>query len=92
MIIRIMEEGQYRLETADQLQQFEALDDSLHTATQAGDQIEFARLLGQLIAFIKTHGHPVPFTEIVPSDMIVPAADMTLAEAAEVLATTPDTP
>lgn len=94
MIVRIMEEGQFRLEDAAQMQAFEQLDDALHAAVEAQDSMEFAAVLGRLITFIKTSGRPVPIIELVPSDVVVPAENMTLAEAAVLLspAEVPDAP
>ncbi len=91
MIIRIMEEGQFRLDDAH-LPKFEQLDEELHTVAQAGDAIGFEQVLGRLITFIKTMGVVVPFTEIIPSDVVVPAENMTLAEAVEILPLTAETP
>ncbi len=87
MIVRIMEENQYRLD--DQaVSQFEHLDQGLTDAVHAGDQLAFQSALSALLAFIRAQGVPVPYTEIVPSDVVVPTEDMTLAEAREFLDTT----
>jgi hypothetical protein len=80
MIVRIMEENQYRLDDQE-ASQFEHLDQVLTDAVHAGDQIAFQTALTDLLAFIRAKGVQVPYTEIVPSDVVVPTEDMTLAEA-----------
>jgi hypothetical protein len=88
MIVRIMEEDQYRLDDAESAE-FERIDHALTAAATAGDQVVFDQQLTALIGYIRRHGEKVPYTEIVPSDIVVPAPDMTLDEAREVLATQP---
>lgn len=88
MIVRIMEEGQFRLDDATQLTELNQLDEELHNAAHTNDNVEFTRVLGKLVAFIRGQGQPVPYSEIIPSDLVVPAEDMTLADARALL--TPD--
>lgn len=81
MIVRIMEEGQFRLDEGAQLAELNRLDEELHAASHSNDAVQFALVLGHLVTYIRGHGKPVPYTEIVPSDIVVPAEDMTLADA-----------
>jgi hypothetical protein len=84
MIVRIMEENQYRLDDQS-ASRFEQLDQALTDAVHTGDQLTFQTALTDLVAYIRAQGVPVPYTEIIPSDVVVPTEDMTLAEAREFL-------
>lgn len=80
MIVRIMADNQYRL--ADDLTgEIEQLDDQLVAALDADDRAHFQATLNSLIDFVQRNGHLVAPDELVPSDLMVPAADMTLDEA-----------
>jgi hypothetical protein len=80
MIVRIMTEDQYRLGD-DHLAEVRRLDDALEAALNGGDAPAFAAALRQLVDFVRQNGAPVPMDEVVPSDLIIPAPDMTLEEA-----------
>ncbi len=84
MVVRIMEDEQYRL-SARYKKRFDKLDQQLLDAVQARDQAAFTTTLGELHAFIHKYGQPVPHSEVIPSDLQVPAADLTLAEAIALL-------
>jgi hypothetical protein len=85
MIVRIMEAGQYRLNGDATLREFTKLDQRLLEATQRHDEKEFARTLRQLIALVKAQGRELPLEELLPSEVIVPAEDMSMAEATALL-------
>jgi hypothetical protein len=80
VIVRIMTEDQYRLPD-ERLPEVERLDDDLEKAVDSGDDARFRAALGQLIAFVHAHGEAVAMEEVVPSDLMIPAPDMSLAEA-----------
>lgn len=80
MIVRIMAEGQYRV-TDEHMREVQRLDDELDHAVAANDDNAFTATLQQLVEFVRQHGQIVPDEEVVPSGLIVPAPDMTLAEA-----------
>jgi hypothetical protein len=80
VIVRIMTEDQYRL-ADEQLPEVQRLDDDLEKAVDSGDDESFRAALGQLIAFVRAHGEAVAMEEVVPSDLMIPAPDMSLAEA-----------
>ncbi len=88
MIVRVMEEDQYRLDDAEGAH-FEQLDQALLTAVQGDDQVQFMAARDALLAYVREHGTKVGYTEIVPSDIVVPAEDITLAEARELLIAPP---
>lgn len=80
MIVRIMAEGQYRI-ADDQMPEVQLLDDQLDHAVEANDDGAFTATLQRLVTFVRQHGQVVPDEEVVPSELIVPAPDMSLAEA-----------
>jgi hypothetical protein len=80
MIVRILGDNQYRLEER-YLQPLAALDNRLLEAVHADDHVRFAALLRQVVQFIREQGQPLAHEELVASDLLVPAPDMTLHEA-----------
>ncbi len=84
MIVRIMANNQYRLDDS-LLPEVQRLDDALDAALASGDDASFAATLSQIIASVRAHGQPVPDVEGVSSDLIIPADDMTRAEAQALL-------
>ena len=83
MIIRIMGEGQYLVDSGlfDTLNR---IDNRIVEQVQKGDQEAFETSLAELIGSIQREGKRVDDTMLVESDVIVPPADMTLAEARDV--------
>jgi PspAA-like protein len=80
VIVRIMTEDQYRLPD-EQLPEVQRLDDDLEKAVDSGDDASFRAALSQLVTFVRAHGEVVALEEVVPSDLMIPAPDMSLAEA-----------
>ena len=80
MIVRIMAEGQFRVGD-EHMPEVQRLDDMLDQAIATDDEGAFTATLQQLVAFVRQHGQVVPDEEVVPSGVIVPAPDMSLAEA-----------
>ncbi len=80
MIVRISGEGQFKLadDAADRLNQ---LDNDAVAAAEAEDEARFTELFGQIIAFIRAEGTPLPADELHGSDVIVPPADTSYEEA-----------
>jgi hypothetical protein len=88
VIVRILEDGQYELnETA--AKELDALDDALAAALENNDEAAFHEALGIVVAAVHAKGTPIDPTAILPSDLALPAADSTLAEAHELLASEP---
>jgi hypothetical protein len=84
VIVRILGEGQYRLDE----QAFEAvraIDDRVQEAADADDDTAFRQALGELLDVVTGRGQPLPAEELHPSDAIVPGHGTTLAEARELL-------
>jgi hypothetical protein len=82
MIVRILADGQYRIDDRNtaQIREIARLEEMLMGAIDLNDEEGFGEALAHLIAYVHRVGQPVPDDELIPSDMIVPAADMTLAE------------
>ncbi|HEY7983000.1 MAG TPA: hypothetical protein VID73_02450 [Ktedonobacterales bacterium] len=84
MIVRIMADNQYRVDAAHEAE-ITRLDAELEAAVHADDDGRFRGALRNLIQHVRDQGTVVPDDELVPSDVMIPAADMTLAEAKAVL-------
>lgn len=79
MIVRILSEGQYRVDGTT-LEEIKKLDDQLMEALSAEEAERFHRLL-QETADVVRRGVPLDPAHLVESDLILPAADTTLDEA-----------
>ncbi len=84
MIVRILGDNQYRFPDA-LAEQLDKMDDPLTEAMQTGDEALFSTTLEKVIAFVRENGEVVPMEEVVSSDVIVPAEDMTLDDARKYL-------
>lgn len=81
MIVRIMEEGQFRIPSS-LLDELNVIDNRIVDYVAKENESDFKKELGKLIAMIKENGKPIDDAEIVESDLIVPPEDLTLEEAA----------
>ena len=79
MIIRIMADNQYRVDDSF-LPELDKLDDPVVAALDKGDAEAYASALKILVDFVREHGEVLPMEEVVPSNSILPAPDMTLDE------------
>lgn len=84
MIIRILGEGQYRVDPAA-VADLNTIDDSIEKAVAADDQTALTTALTRLHSEIIDAGSPVPDDELEDSDLILPAADATVAEVRQLL-------
>jgi len=84
VIVRILGEGQYRLDDAA-FATVSAIDDRVQEAADAGDAERFDRELRELVAEITRLGTPLAADEFEGSDAIVPGAGTTLEEARALL-------
>ena len=80
MIVRIATEGQFNLPGA-YVDSLNDIDNELVEAVEAGDRDSFKDLLARMLAMVREHGSPVSVDELVESDLMLPAADLTLEEA-----------
>ncbi|MFF4688520.1 hypothetical protein [Streptomyces sp. NPDC001307] len=84
MIVRIMGEGQVRLDDSHVVE-LNKLDDELLQAMEAGDEAGFRRTLGALLDSVRRLGTPLPDDALEPSELILPSSDATLEEVREML-------
>jgi hypothetical protein len=84
MIVRVQGSGQYRLEDGS-IGGLNQLDSELLKAVERHDEQEVTSLLYKMIAFVQTEGKPIPATEIVPSDAILPPDNLTYDEIVSIL-------
>jgi chromosome condensin MukBEF complex kleisin-like MukF subunit len=84
MIVRVMGEGQWRVD-GDIQQRLNELDDEVARALEAGDEEAMRGKLRELADLVKTEGEKLPDEDLHPSDAIVPPDDLSLDEARELL-------
>jgi hypothetical protein len=79
VIVRLMGEGQYRVD--DSLQErLNELDDQATAALEASDETELDKRLEEMFALVRAEGERLPDDDLSASDVIVPPADLTLEE------------
>jgi hypothetical protein len=79
VIVRIMGEGQYRLE-GDAVGRLSELDDRAQEALERDDEGELDRYLEEMASCVRRDGERLSDDDLSPSDAIVPPIDMSLAE------------
>lgn len=82
MIVRIMGEGQWRVDD-DTIGRLNALDDTAAQALGREDEEELRRILSEMATIVREHGNQLEDADLHPSDAIVPPTDLTLDEAHE---------
>ena len=84
MIVRLMGEGQYRVDNSlrDELNE---LDDRATAAAAAGDETALDQALEQMFELVKQNGEPLADDDLSPSDALVPPSDLTLEETKELM-------
>jgi hypothetical protein len=80
VIIRIFSDGQYRLPDAA-MARINELDADAQQAVDADDEDAFTRCYAALITQIHESGERLDDADLSPSDLMLPPADTTLAEA-----------
>ncbi len=85
MIVRILGGGQFELEES-QVASLENLDKQLLAALEADDEPTFHEVLSQLVHMVQSEGSPVTPDRFVPSDLVVPPENSSLAELRDFLA------
>ncbi len=82
MIVRISNEGQYRVD--DGLQgRLNALDDAAVAAVEADDEDAFHAAFEELLQVVRTQGTELEDDDLDASDVILPPADISFVEAGE---------
>ncbi len=82
MIVRIATDAQYRLPDEDAARLNE-LDNQVVAAVEGGDEATFARLFADMLDLVRRDGERLDDEELVESDVILPPADTSFAEAAD---------
>jgi len=84
MIIRILGEGQYRVDDSV-VADLNRVDDSIEKAVSAGDQQALTSALTRLHAEVVAAGKPVADDELEDSALILPSADASVDEVRQLL-------
>ena len=84
MIVRILGEGQFRLDD-DASAKLTVLDKDVDAAVHAGDEAVFKMALGAAVKLVREAGEPVPDDEFVTADYILPFSDATIDEVRKLL-------
>jgi hypothetical protein len=80
MIVRIAGEDQFRVDSSHEARLAE-LDNAVLEAIERGDEVAFNDSFETLIEFVRSTGTPLAEDELEASDVILPPADTTIAEA-----------
>jgi len=84
VIVRILGEGQVDVPDAE-MDSLNTLDDAVQQAVDGGDDAAFTQSLAALLNRVREIGRQLPDDEIVPSDLVLPSSDASLAEVRELL-------
>jgi PspA-Associated protein len=79
MIVRLMGEGQYRIDD-ELLSQLNELDNQAQAAMDAQDEPALDDKLDQMWQLVRDRGELLPDGELSASDLIIPPSDLTLEE------------
>lgn len=84
MIVRIMGEGQVRLEDSH-FPELNKLDDELLAQIEAENEEGFRSTLSALLNAVRSMGSSLPDDALEPSELILPSPDASLEEVREML-------
>jgi hypothetical protein len=79
MIVRLMGEGQFRLDD-DLLARLDELDDTAQAAADANDEPGLDRVLDEMWSLVQAEGGRLADDDLHPSDVLIPPSDLTLEE------------
>ena len=82
MIVRLMGEGQYRVDDGI-VERLNALDDQAMQALDREDEAELDRRLDEMAGLVRAEGERLPDEDLTPSDILIPPSDLTLEETRE---------
>ena len=83
MIIRILGDGQFRLDD-NLVDRVNKIDNKIVKHVSQGNKEEYAKDLANLISTVKELAEPLDPVEILPSDIIVPPSDLSFEDARKV--------
>ena len=81
MIVRIMGEGQFRIDDSDR-DNLNELDNAAVAAVEAEDEDGFHEVFEEMINLVRTDGRRLGDDELEESDVILPPPDLSFDEAA----------
>ena len=84
MIVRILSEGQFRVDDAATAE-LNQLDADLETAVEHRDEAAFTAALTRLLAQVRAQGSPLPPDTLESSDLILPSEDSSMDEVRKML-------
>ena len=84
MIVRIMGEGQYRVDE-EAARKLNELDEQVGSAVEGGDEQQVRGLLQQLAQAVRDGGEKLDDADLSTSEAIVPPDDLSLDELRELL-------
>ena len=84
MIVRLLGEGQFRVDDA-LITRLNELDDEIAGAVEAGNEDTLWAGLQALAETVRQNGSRLSDDELTPSDAVIPPEDLTLDEARELL-------
>ena len=84
MIVRILGEGQFRVDDAAAAE-LNQLDTDLETAVDQGDEAAFTDALTRLLASVRANSSPLPTDILEPSDLILPSEDSSMDDVRKML-------
>ena len=82
MIVRLMGEGQWRVDDALR-ERLNELDDAAVAALEADDEPTLDGKLDEMWELVRAEGERLPDDDLSPSDVIIPPSDLTLEETRE---------
>jgi phage shock protein A len=85
IVVRIQGEGRFRLASSYK-DQLDGYDKKVVAAIDAGQPVGLKQSVNDVIAFVKSHGLPVPDSENVTSQVVLPSEELTLDEAKKIMA------
>jgi hypothetical protein len=80
VIVRISNEGQYRLDDGHH-HRLDELDDAVVAAVEGSDEDAYQAAFEELLHFVRTEGEPLDADDLEPSEYILPPPDLTFDEA-----------
>jgi hypothetical protein len=82
VIVRLMGEGQYRIDDGLR-ERLNELDGRAGEAMEREDEEELDARLQEMWDLVQAEGQPLPADDLSPSDVLIPPADLTLEETRE---------
>ena len=79
MIVRLMGEGQYRIDDGAR-EQLNELDDRALAALEQDDEPALDGFLDEMWRVVRDRGERLPDEDLSPSDLVIPPSDLTLEE------------